>query len=484
MSDISPLRDCDLSDAYANGGLNLYLNIEYDTDLTPLSGIRAFSSLQLDGDKPEKWLPYLQNTTVGSLTLNNVHGEVAVDQLPPVTERLELHNVHSISDLAGLKGPGPRELQLDDLSQLKSLNGLQGLVGEGGIRLIQIGGCPKLADWSALEGADLERLQVYGDLVFLPDSRQDKAEPVFDGWWNNNVSLSVSSKEEIESLPEAARNRITSVGIVGDRIYDMSRYELDEEWDRKGPVLYVRNRDNGETEKAETGSGIDLSFLYSLPGLEQLTLAAQPLTDLEALRPLTGLKELDLSFCTKLTDLSAIAGMQSLEKLILDRCSGIKSLDGIGIMNRMRELNLNGTNITDLSILTQWDFRYAAENGGFNLSIDNRKIKDFSFMSGIGRFSWLGMGGIDPNKWIKYVSSAQIEGIFMGGVTQKGLNEFIENHPEIGNLHIQNSPKVTDLSMLQGLRNLWNLKISSNMKKARQTLDGWTWTFRLEVEGE
>ena len=49
------------------------------------------------------------------------------------------------------------------------IGGIRELIGEGGIREIQIGGCPKLTDWSALEGADLERLYIYGDLVIVPE---------------------------------------------------------------------------------------------------------------------------------------------------------------------------------------------------------------------------------------------------------------------------------------------------------------------------
>ena len=105
----------------------------------------------------DQWLPHVQNAEVRNVELRDYDGTLNLAELPRIKERLELHNIPDQTDLSGLKGPGPHTLQLDNLPMLTSLNGIRELIGEGGIREIRIGGCPKLSDWSALEGADFVR---------------------------------------------------------------------------------------------------------------------------------------------------------------------------------------------------------------------------------------------------------------------------------------------------------------------------------------
>ena len=477
-ADISALAECDFTHAYGNGGLDMYLNTNYDTDLTPLESIREFSSMQLDWGKAERYLPHLQNAIIHRLQINDEEN-VDLSQLPQVTDRLELHKVNQLTDLSGLKGPGPHTIQLDDLPNLASLAGIGTYLNGDGIREIEIGGCPRIADWSVLEGADFDRLLIHGDLVFVPEGLQGKAERLDGGWWSDNVSFFISSAEELDTLPEIAVQNIREVFIAGDAFYDPRHYELQD----RGPGrALVVNRDNGEEKTVRMGKGMDLSFLKRLTGLESLTIAMQPITDLDAIRPLTGLKYLNVNFCSKLKDITALADLQELEEFRAD-FAGITSLDGLQGHNKLRALNINGLKVTDLSPLTECDYSWGSEHGGMNLNVDLNKIKDYSFLSGISRFGWIGMGNINPDIWLDAVSSAQIRGIFCGAFTQEQLNRLLEQHPELEELHIQGCVKVTDLSMLAGRPNLRYIKISGNMeKKILKSLEGLEYSFRIETE--
>ncbi|MBP5727612.1 MAG: hypothetical protein J6Y48_11120, partial [Clostridia bacterium] len=403
VADISALSECDFTHAYETGGLDMYLSTNGETDLTPLESIREFSGWQLDWGKTERYLPHLQNAVIHTLQINDEEN-ADLSLLPPVTDRLELHKVDNLTDLTGLKGPGPHSLQLDNLPNLASLAGIEKCLNGEGIWEIEIGGCPRIADWSALEGADFDRLLIHGDLVFVPDSLQDKTEQRDGGWWSDNVSFFVGSVEELNTLPEIAVQNIREIFIAGDEFYDPQKYNLQ---DRGAGRALVVDNDNGAEKMVRMGKGMDLSFLERLTGLESLTLAMQPITDLEAIRPLTGLKYLNVNFCAKLKDITALADLKELEEFRAD-FSGITSLDGLQGHDKLRALNINGLKVTDLSPLAECDYGWAAEHGGMNLNVDIARIKDYSFLSGIPRFGWIGMGGINPDIWLDAVSSAQI----------------------------------------------------------------------------
>ena len=476
QQDIGWMNECDFSYAYENGGLELYLNIDWNADMTPLEGIREFAWLQLDWGKAERFLPHLQNAVVHELQVNDEEN-LDLSQLPTVTDRLSLHSMGCITDLTGLKEPGPYTLQLDALPNLKSLTGIEGYLHGGGIREIEIGGCPRIADWSALEGADFDKLIIYGDLVFVPESLQSMVERTDNGWWENNVSFWLTSPEELDTLPESAIRQIREVFIAGDEFYDPQQFHLE---DRGAGRLLVVDNNSGQEKTVKTGKGMDLGFLNRMTGLESLTLACQPITDLEAVRPLTGLKHLNVGFCKKLKDITALADLPELESFRAD-FSGLVSLEGLEGHKKLRSLDISGLNVKDLSPLAACDYTMAAEQGGVELNIDMKQA-DYTFLSAIPRFGWIGMGGINPDQWIDHVSGAQIRGCYCGAFTQEQLERFLNQHPELGELHIPGNTKVTDLSMLPGMENLYYVKVTKNMGKALKSLEGLDYRFELQID--
>jgi Leucine-rich repeat (LRR) protein len=485
LNDISFLEEMDFSRAYQNGGVSMYLNTTEETDMAPLEKIKAFDWLQLDWQKVAHGLPHIQNAKVRRLTINNTDDPFTADQLPEVTERLEFHSVKKLKDLSGLKGPGPRTIQLDSMPGMTSLKGVESLIGEGGVRELELCSLPRLMDWSALEGKTLDSIKVCGDMVFLPENLQQQAQRVeqWDGWWNNNADFQADSIEELQSLPDELLSRIERLQIIGDRVYDWERYYLGNRWDdkKRKEMPFLRDQETQEETPLEPGTGIDLSFLSRMTGLKELVLGAQPIRDPEILRPLKQLNSLNLKFCTELENIAAVADLPELERLDLSY-TGLKSIEGIGGMKKLRELNLNGLKIKDLSPLNECDFNYGALHGGINLSIDGEKIRDWSFLRKITMFEWLGLGGSNPKNWIDEVRNSQIRGMYANNFTQKMMEEFLDTHPEMENLHIPWNDKVTDLSKVLELPKLRYLKISNNMKKAIRSLEGKEYSFQLEIE--
>jgi len=481
LKDISFLKEMDFSHAYKNSGLSLYLNTVDEADLSPLDGIREYDRLQLDWGKA-KWLSHVQNAKVRQLTINDTDEVFTADMLPEVTERLEFHSVKKLKDLSGLKGPGPKEIQLDSLPAMTSLKGLESL---DNLRELELGSLPKLTDWSALDGKKLDSVKVCGDMVFLPEELKQQAQQVeqWDGWWNNNADFQADSIEELQNLPDELLASIERLQIIGAQVYDWDKYGLNNHWDNKKrkEMPYLSDYETGEETPLEMSEGIDLSFLNKMMGLKELCLELQPIKDLEMLRPLKQLNYVNLQFCTELEDISALSDLPELEKLRLN-FTGLKSIEGISGIKKLRQLELNGLDLRDLSPLNDVDFNYGAEHGGINLSIDGDKIKDWSFLHKVTMFEWLGLGGTNPKNWIDELKNSQIRGIYANNFTQKILEEFLDAHQEMENLHIPWNEKVTDLIKVLELPNLRYLKISNNMKKAIKSLEGKEYSFQLEIE--
>ena len=62
--------------------------------------------------------------------MNDCRQEIDLGRMPQVTDRLELHNLSKLTDLSGMRSPGPHTLQLDNLQGLTSLNGIRELIGD------------------------------------------------------------------------------------------------------------------------------------------------------------------------------------------------------------------------------------------------------------------------------------------------------------------------------------------------------------------
>ncbi|MBR3179234.1 MAG: hypothetical protein IKF49_06925 [Clostridia bacterium] len=133
------------------------------------SGFEAIDSygllyLNMNSNDPSEALRYLQNADIGTLQIRNAFN-VDLSGLTNVKEELVLETC-DVSDLSTLEDSDIRYMVFLDCSQLQSLEGLQsnrafgrkadGTTG-GGLLLED---CPHVVDWSALDGMQLEELDL------------------------------------------------------------------------------------------------------------------------------------------------------------------------------------------------------------------------------------------------------------------------------------------------------------------------------------
>ena len=143
-------------------------------DFSGLASVKLYGCLSLDPDDGTPFsaiAPYLQDATIRELDLRRFVG-LDLSILPYVSTKLILDRC-DIRDLSTLREDyRAATLQLERLYNLRSLDGLQNqsAIGRSSGQLF-IRECPRLTDWSALEGMSLYQLEVESCFT-LPDFDQ------------------------------------------------------------------------------------------------------------------------------------------------------------------------------------------------------------------------------------------------------------------------------------------------------------------------
>ena len=296
----------------------------------------------------------------------------------------------------------------------------------------------------------------------------------------NYEYFSLESLEDIDSLPQDMLEKVESLCIAGDQLFENAdQLNVGIQWQGNRANVVVQNYQTGEQTLVKMGKGLDLSSLGRLPNLHNLILACEPITDLEMLRGMGSLRSLNLCGCSKLTDIQAVSELQDLETLNLNT-TGVKDLTPLTALKKIRDLNLNNIKPKDWNVLGEMDFSHAAANGGLDLSIDTCK-SDMAFLAGNGYYRSLALGSVSAKQWMSHIANAKIFELFAGNINQAQLVEVLDQHPEITSLRIPNNRNVTDLTVLLNRPELQMVAVSQDMKKALQSIDGMDLPFRLEI---
>ena len=466
-----------------------------------------------------------------------------------------------------------RDLQLYDLQYLGSLDGIQNLplyADEGRDTILRVTGCPRLIDWSAIEGihldaltldhvytlpdlesVDFNTLRIEGveglrDLGFLnskPDGwhyhwirlvdeselrdlsalRRLKGERLTvdpalaeqaeelqteekireysieypDGSFRpfeGNVTL--LSLDELETLPASMLSRVGRLCLVGDQLIDTDAYEVGWCWEdgEDRPVITLFDQSSGEESILEyaAGSLTDLGLFAPLSGLNELRLFSQPIEDLNGIQNLGELRSLCLFDCPALQDVSPAFACQELRYLCFDSCP-IESIEGVQNLSGLVELNLNGTQVKDLTPLKGCDLTEAIEErGGLALYICEAPIEDFAPLAELRALSNLDINNVDAARYIPYLKDTPILrlsacGSFTGE-SEEDVNglfaDFVRAHPGLRELWIPWNPGIQDLTPLLELEELQYVRVSADMKEAIASLDGKGIHFDFEIEGQ
>ena len=530
-------------------------------DWSALSAIDIYQRLEFspwDEERLDNILPHLENVTIRDFILRNFSG-VDLSKLPRITERLELDRC-DIEDLSTMPEKwDAHRLNLNKCSSLRSLNGLQNqsTIGKGGN--LEVFLCPRLTDWSALDGMTLAELRITGgyslpsfenlslgelyldsvadvkDLNFLegldtnrscsftligmdelrnlaPLSRfhgqslavspqlQEQAEDLVEagnfrefrieypegGWEMDNMNFALLSMDELDTLPPALLRRVNRLCLAGDQIVDTERFEVWDDWEHRDaqghPSAILHNRETGEETPVNPGSVTDLSRFSGLTGLRELKIFAQPLASLDGVQTFSDLEWLEVSYCYELEDASAAFALQGLRSLML-RHSPVSSIQGVQNLTELNNLNVASTEVSDISPLSGCDFSRAYNEGGLWLGLGGTHIKDFSPLASVRKFEKLDVNAYDSAEWQDAVSGSEILGIDCHFENNEALAAFVKQHPEMEDFNFSWSEKVTDLTPLLELENLRHVKVSRNMDKAIDSLNGQNYQFELEIDG-
>ena len=169
------IEDLDFLETMAN---NIGTELEISGtvgDWSALSLSSFYSTLRIwpDNRRVGDILPYLEGCSVGDLRIGNA-SDLDLAMLPKVSSRLELQNCPNVTDLGALSDAHSfHQLELQDMPRLRSLDGLQkigsfGRKGDGFGCELWIEGCPRLEDWSAVNGCRFSRIQLR-NVFTLPD---------------------------------------------------------------------------------------------------------------------------------------------------------------------------------------------------------------------------------------------------------------------------------------------------------------------------
>ena len=531
-----------------------------------LSAIQRYGRLNLDPDdgRIDNILPWLEGAVVDDLALRRINA-LDLSALPRITSKLELDRC-GITDLSTLpENWGASYINLNKCSSLRSLEGVQRLKKLVVGPTLDIFNCPRLTDWSALDGMRLQELKITGgytlpafdgirlgklrlesvadvtDLEFLndlddadricfelvglddlnnltplrrfrgdylavPPQLAEQAQDLVNagnfkeyriefpqgGWEMDDFDFTLLSLDELETLPKAILRRVGRVCLVGDTVVDVSDGDVWQNWDRGGYTLTFHSWSDDSETPIKHGAGVlnDFTLFEDLSGLSEMWLYEQPLKSLDGIQNFPELTGLRLCFCRDLTDASAAFACQNLRWLGVENCP-ITSIQGVQNLSALNSLNLNSTEVNDLSPLKECDFSQAvAERGGVELFLNGLPVEDLSPLASVP-LTRLDINDIDAERYVSFLTNGELRcfqacNSFCGrGEADDNalFAELVRSHPELTELNIPWNQAITDLTPVLELEHLESLRVSRDMREAIDSLEGRDYGFRLEIEG-
>ena len=424
------LRDLNFLNEVSTGlaHKSFHLSVEAAVgDYSGLAAIHKYGRLSIDarGKSLEEILPWLEEATVQDFCLRGF-GEVDLSALPTVTGRLELDRCDN-TDLTGLREDfGATRICLNKLSRLSSLSGLEkvsGFIGYGNLEVFQ---CPRLTDWSALEGMKLSSLEITGGYT-LPDFaglqlgrlKLDSVVEVTDLSFldvmdsSNPCSFTLVGLDEVKSLEPLGRFHGTYLAVQPQLLeqaedlvkagnfkecraeYPQGGWEMDfenftllslEELEtlpkallrRVGRLCIVGDtlvdlEDADIWEDWSTGGDMPTLVLHNWKTDEETALQYGKqgiISDFGMLEALTGLHELRL-YCQPLENLDGIQNFGELNALFLNWCPKLTDASAAYTLQNLNNLSLKGCPVT--SIQGVQNFSRLME-----LDINNTRVTDLT----------------------------------------------------------------------------------------------------------
>ena len=295
--------------------------------------------------------------------------------------------------------------------------------------------------------------------------------------------------QEFLKLPDSVLAKIQELSIAGDWLYDGNDLWFDEDWSSNGTAGWLMNRYSDQRTPIGLGTVTDLSFLSRLPNLRTLRFACNPIETTDGIEALSELQCVELRACRKVTDVSALFKLSSLNRIDVSGTNAV-SIAGIEQMPYLNDLNIGGTQVTDLSPLALLDKTEAMKNGdGFCLSIDNLSDRldpeQYRILAAFPAFASLNVYNTDCSLWADALKNTKVYALHAGscGFNNETFRVFVEQHPELRYINVPGTYTLTDVSPLLNAPNLERVCIARSMQQAIDSLGDTPFSFFLEIEG-
>lgn len=301
--------------------------------------------------------------------------------------------------------------------------------------------------------------------------------------------------EEFFALPDSVLAHLSEIGFFGGYVMQnpWGDYWFEEDWHGDTADLYLHSNGTNERIPLEPGSITDLGFLNRLKSLRGLYLYDQPIQSLDGIEIASDLNHFN-SCWTEISDLSPLFEMSELENVFVNNTHGVTSIEGIQNLKHLRELYIGGSNVTDLSPLSEIDYSFAETpdwDGNvphFSLGVDNMADtlppEQYQYLSAVPYFGYLNVWNTDFDLWFEATKNTPILNLSAGncGIDNERLKLLCEAHPELEELALSwNKQSLSDLTPLLNLSNLRRLQISHDLERAIRSLgDGFR--FQLDIE--
>ena len=408
------LRDLDFLEGIALRQKNINLGFAGEIgDYSGLAFIKSYDSLHINprraggnfGDLSAV-LPYLEGATVKNLHLHDCGG-IDLSLLPEVTERLEIW-YGDLRDLSTMPAWAIQRLQLYDCQYLTGLDGIEQLsaYSQSGVLNLDIFGCPRLTDWSAVEAVSLSGLSLSGvyslptfDTLDFGSLHLESIEGlndlhILDGLSDGHSynSIELVGLDGIAELSPLRRLRIDFLEIppqLADQAEELladgviKDYEVaypDSSWQpfegevellsleeldtlpksllRRVERLTIAGDmliDNDRYEIWEDWSDMDPEAENAQPSLilvdresgERRPLPMGSVTDLHMFSELSGLRELCL-YAQPLEDLNGVQALGDLTRLNLTLCPNLRDASPAFALPELEELHLRDSAVESI----------------------------------------------------------------------------------------------------------------------------------------
>lgn len=398
-------------------------------DYSALQAFDVYGELNINPDDntpTDQILPYLADATINNLHLRRF-ANPDLSLLPKVVGGLELDSC-GIKDLSTLpEGYLAPDIYLNKCSKLESLEGVQKLLrfGKNGSGLLDVYACPRLTDWSALEGMDLYSLAVTGGFT-LPDFstvrmsnlRIDSVGDITDLEFLSSMDNSKSCNFELAGLNEVT-NLKPLFQFKGERLgvppqlaeqaedlvnsgnfWDYYIVYPQGGWEINHPEIKLESLEELETlppallrhvssvtlvgDRIIDTNDYDIFEDYSRrdrqgnPALrirnretgEESTIELGTMQDLSIFSELTGLRELRL-YAQPLTDLNGVQVFSELEIFEAKLCPILTDASGLFTLQNLREIILNDTPVDSIQGVQNLTELYRIE-------ISRTKVRDLT----------------------------------------------------------------------------------------------------------